>query len=169
MRYFVFVDCLLSCATMLPMSKAIATNKKAFRDYFLTDKWECGIALNGAEVKSIRAGKVNFKDTFAHIDKLQVYLYNLHIDNYQQASYMNEEPDRVRKLLLHKKEIRKIEAAVLHKSCALVPTKIYFNSRGLVKIEISLGKGKKMYDKRETIKKRDVDRDITRQIRNRNS
>jgi len=96
------------CYNLAIMGQTIATNKKAFRDFFFTDRWECGIELIGAEVKSIRAGKVNFKDTYAQVQKNEVFLYNLHIDQYKQASYMNEEADRARKLLLHRKEIRKI-------------------------------------------------------------
>lgn len=147
------------------MGQTVATNKKAYRDYFFADTWECGIELKGGEVKSVRAGKVNFKDTFARVDEEEVFLYNLHIDQYKQASYMNDEPDRVRKLLLHKKEIRKIYGAVTQKNVSLIPTKIYFNNRGLVKIEIALAKGKKLYDKRETIKKRDIDRDLRRAVK----
>ena len=90
------------------MSEKIATNKKAFRDYFLTDKWECGIALSGSEVKSIRGGNVNFKDSYARIDEGEVFLYNLHVNPYEQAGHPIDEPDRPRKLLLHKKEIKKI-------------------------------------------------------------
>jgi len=147
------------------MGKAIATNKKAYRDYFLSDTWECGIELKGGEVKSVRDGKVNFKDTFARIDKGEVFLYNLHIDPYKQASYMNEEADRARKMLLHKREIKKIADAVNIKKMVCVPTKVYFNNRGLVKVELALGKGKKMYDKREDIKKRDIKRDMGRVMR----
>jgi len=149
------------------MSGVIATNKKAFRDYFFTDKWECGIELKGGEVKSIRNGKVNFKDTFARVDNDEVFLYNLHIDPYKQASYLNDEPDRVRKLLLHKREIKKIRGIITLQNVTLIPTKIYFNSRGLVKIEVALAKGKKHYDKRETIKKRDTDRDLRRAVHSR--
>ncbi|VAX36645.1 tmRNA-binding protein SmpB [hydrothermal vent metagenome] len=149
------------------MGKAVATNKKAYRDFFLTDSCECGIELKGGEVKSVRAGKVNFKDTFARVDKGQVYLYNLHIDPYVQASYLNEEADRPRRILLHKKEIKKLTVAVDIKKLTLVPTKIYFNARGYVKVELALGKGKKLYDKREDIKKRDVNRDIGRAMRGR--
>ncbi len=149
------------------MSSAIATNKKAFRDFFLSDKWECGIALLGGEVKSIRAGHVNFKDTFARIDKGEIFLYNLHIEQYNAASHMNKEPDRVRKLLMHKKEIKRLEGKLNQQVGTLIPTKIYFNKRGLIKVEIALGRGKKLYDKREAIKKRDVDRQIGREMRNR--
>lgn len=148
------------------MSKTIATNKKAFRDYFLSDSWECGIELIGAEVKSIRAGHVNFKDAFALVDKDQIFLHNLHVEPYAQASHTNVEPDRIRKLLLHKREIKKIMATVAQKNMTLMPTKIYFNKRGFVKVEIALAKGKKMYDKREAIKKRTIDRGLQRAIRN---
>jgi len=147
------------------MGSAVATNKKAYRDYFLSDTWECGIELKGGEVKSIRARKVNFKDSFARVGKRGVYLHNVHIDPYLQASYMNDDPDRVRKLLLHKKEIKKLSDAVNIKKMMLVPTKIYFNKRGLVKVELALGKGKKLYDKREAIKKRTIDRAIKRTLR----
>ncbi|MCK5580206.1 MAG: SsrA-binding protein SmpB [Candidatus Omnitrophica bacterium] len=146
-------------------SKTVATNKKAYRNFHLSQTWECGIALAGGEVKSIRAGEVNFKDSFARIDDGEVFLYSLHINPYPQASYMNDDPDRVRKLLLHKKEIKKIKAVVAEKNLTLVPTKIYFNSRGLVKLEIALGKGKKLFDKREDIKKRDTDRALRRALR----
>lgn len=149
--------------------KVIATNKKAFRNFTLSQKWECGIVLNGGEVKSIRSGSVNFKDTFARVDEEEVYLYNLHIMPYSQASHLNEEPDRVRKLLLHKKEIKKISALIQAKSLVLIPTKIYFNNRGLVKIELALGKGKRVYDKREDIKKRDIDRTLKRALKNRST
>ncbi|MCA9399345.1 MAG: SsrA-binding protein SmpB [Candidatus Omnitrophica bacterium] len=147
------------------MSQVIATNKKAYRDYFLTDKWEAGIALHGAEVKSIRDGGVSFKDSFARIEKGEMYLYSFHINPYANAGHFTEEPDRCRKLLLHKKEIRKIEALVSQKNLTLIPTRLYFNTRGLVKVEIALGKGKKQYDKRDAIKKRKVDMDIKRAMR----
>ncbi len=144
------------------MAEIIATNKKAFRDYFLHDKWECGIVLTGGEVKSLRQGKVNFKDSFARIEDGNVNLYNMHISPYKQASYMNESADRVRRLLLHKNQIRKIASAVSQRNMSLVPTKIYFNNRGLVKVEIALGKGKRLYDKREVIQKRAVERALNR-------
>ena len=149
------------------MSQAIATNKKAFRDYVLSEFWECGIELQGGEVKSVRAGKVNFKDAFARVDNGEVFLYNLHIDPYKQAGYLNPAADRPRRLLVHKREIRKIAEAVNIKKMVLVPTKIYFNKRGYVKIELGVGKGKKLYDKREDIKKRDIQRQIGRLMRGR--
>ena len=147
------------------MSDTIATNRKAFRDYSFTDNWECGIVLEGAEVKSVRAGKVDFKDAYARIDKEELYLYNLHIDVYEQAGYIKPETDRPRKLLVHKKELRKIIGQIVQRNFILVPTKIYMNKRGFVKVAIALGKGKKLYDKRESIKKRTIDRNISRAIR----
>ena len=147
------------------MGQPIATNKKAYRDYFILNQWECWIELKGGEVKSIRAGNVNFTDSFAHLNGDEVFLYNLHIAPYEQASYLNEDPNRVRKLLLHKKEIKKILGLVTQKNLTLIPTKLYFNKRGFVKIELALVKGKKQYDKREAIKKRDIDRELSRAIR----
>ena len=147
------------------MGKPIATNKKAYRNFTISDKWECGIALAGSEVKSIRAGHVNFKDSFAKVDETQVFLYNLYIQPYKEASFMNEEPDRVRKLLLHKREIKKIRNAVIEKGFVLVPTSIYFNKRGIAKIELALGKSRKKFDKREDIKKRSIERALKRTIK----
>ncbi|MDP8212988.1 MAG: SsrA-binding protein SmpB [Candidatus Zapsychrus exili] len=147
------------------MASAIATNKKAYRDYFFSETWECGIALEGAEVKSIRAGGISFKDSFAKIEKEEIYLYSLHITGYQNSGYESIQEDRRRKLLLHKKEIKKIISRTLEKNLALIPTKVYFNKRGFVKVELALGCGKKFYDKREAIKKRTIDRDIRRTLR----
>ncbi|MBF0532652.1 MAG: SsrA-binding protein SmpB [Candidatus Omnitrophica bacterium] len=151
------------------MGDLIATNKKAYRDYFFTDRYECGIELIGAEVKSVRDLKVNFTDAFARVEEEEIFLYNLQIEPYAQASFLNSKSDRPRRLLLHKKEIRKLFEAATVKHLALVPTKIYFNAKGRVKIELAVGKGKKMYDKRETMKNRDIDRDIGRALRNRNA
>lgn len=146
-------------------SKVIATNRKAYRDYAISQKWECGIALKGGEVKSLRDGKVNFKDSFARVENGEAFLYSLHILPYKESSYMNEDPDRVRKLLLHKREIKKIEIAINEKNLVLIPTKIYFNKRGLVKIELGLGKGKKLYDKREDMKKKTIERALKQTLR----
>jgi len=143
----------------------ISTNRKAFRDFHFEDRWECGIELKGGEVKSMRLGNVNFKDSFARVDGEEVFLYNLHIPPYAQASFMNEDPDRPRKLLLHKKEIKKILGLTTQKGLTLIPTKIYFNKRGFLKVELALGKGKKIYDKRDDIKKRETQKQIDRFIR----
>lgn len=150
-----------------PMSKPVATNSKAYRDYFFLETMECGIVLQGGEVKSVREGHVHFKDSFARIEKNEVFLYKLTIDPYPQASYMNDEPDRIRKLLLNRKEIKKLMGKLTQKGLLLIPTKIYFNAKGFVKVELAVSKGKKQYDKRETIKKRELDRQISRTIRNR--
>lgn len=147
------------------MGETIATNKKAFGDYSFYDKYEAGIALSGGEVKSIRAGHVDFKGSFARVDDGEVFLYNLHINPYAQASYLNDQPARIRKLLLHKKEINKIFGQVTQRKMLLIPTKLYFNNKGFVKVELSLGKSKKLYDKREDIKKRDINRDLSRMMR----
>lgn len=145
--------------------KIIATNKKAYHNFHLLDKWECGIILSGGEVKSLRAGQASFTDTFAHLDKGEVYLYNLHINPYEQASYLNEEPARPRKLLMHKKEIEKLIGLTVRKGVTMIPTKIYFNSRGLVKVEMAFGQGKKLYDQRKDLKKREVNREIDRAVK----
>ncbi len=145
--------------------KTIATNKKAFRDYNLEATWECGIALKGGEVKSLRSGDVNFTDSFALVEGGEVFLYNLHIAPYAQASYLNLEPDRKRKLLLHQKEIEKIYGLTTQKKLYLIPTRIYFNKRGLAKVAIALGRPKKLYDRREDIKKRDVEKELKRTVK----
>jgi SsrA-binding protein len=147
------------------MPEPIATNKKAYHNYFLTDKWECGIELKGCEVKSIRAGEVNFMDSYVHIDEGEVWLNKLHIAPYPQASYMNPEPDRPRKLLLNKKEIKRLFGILTQRNQTCVPTKIYMTTRGLVKVEIALAAGKKQFDKRADIKDRDVKREMARAVR----
>ncbi len=149
------------------MGAPVATNKKAFRNFHLTDKWECGLVLSGCEVKSIRNGDINFKDTFARVENGEVFIYNLHINPYKQSGYVDPEPDRKRKLLLHKKEIRKIASFIDQKGLVLVPTKVYFNSRGIVKIELALGKGKRQFDKREDVKKRTIEKALKRVVRGR--
>jgi len=148
-------------------TRVVATNKKAFRDFSIVDRWECGIVLKGGEVKSIRAGGVNFKDSFARFDGEEVMLYNMHISPYAQASHQNVEPDRPRRLLMHKKEIHKMLGQAAQKHLILVPTKIYFNKRGFAKVELALGKSKRLYDKREDIKRRDLEREMKRAERSR--
>jgi SsrA-binding protein len=150
------------------MSTDAATNKQAFRDYIILDRIECGIELKGSEVKSIRDGGVNFKDSFARINENnEVILYNTHISSYAQASYLNVEPTRPRKLLLHRNQIKKLFSQISQRGLTLVPLKIYFNNRGYAKVEIALGKGKKFFDKREDIKRRETDLKIKRILRNR--
>ncbi len=149
------------------MSKSILTNRKAYRDYEVLETLECGIELRGSEVKSLRSGRVDLNDSFARIDKLEVFLYNAHISHYTQASYLNVETDRPRRLLLHKREIERIDGKLAQKRLTLIPLKIYFNDRGFVKIELGLCRGKKLYDKRESIKRRETDMQIRREIKNR--
>jgi len=149
------------------MSKSILTNRKAYRDYEVLETLECGIELRGSEVKSLRAGRIDLNDSFARIDKLEIFLHNAHISHYAQASYLNVETDRPRRLLLHKREIERLDGKLAQKRLTLIPLKIYFNDRGFVKIELGICKGKKLYDKRESIKRRETDMQIRREIKNR--
>ena len=146
-------------------AKALASNKKAFKDYFLLENYEAGIALTGTEVKSVRARKLNFKDSYAQIKNGEVFLLNLHISPYAQGNRYNVNPDRTRKLLLHRKQIDRLLGKTQEKGMTLVPTKIYLKN-GVVKLEIALGRGKKFYDKREEIKKTQAKRDLQRFLKN---
>jgi SsrA-binding protein len=150
------------------MAKAVATNHKAYRDYEVIETLECGIELKGSEVKSIRLGKINIDDSFAHPEGVELILYNAHISPYAQASYLNVEPTRPRKLLLHRKQIERVVGRLTQKGLTLIPLKVYFNDRGFVKVEVGLGKGKKLYDKRDDIKRRENDLAMRRLLRNRN-
>ncbi|MDD5594731.1 MAG: SsrA-binding protein SmpB [Candidatus Omnitrophica bacterium] len=149
------------------MSKVIATNRKAYRDFDVVESFECGIELKGSEVKSIRAGKINLEDSFARIEPEGLNLYNTHISPYAEASYQNVEPDRPRRLLLHKSQIAKLTGQVTQRGCTLVPLKVYFNDRGFAKIELALCKGKRLYDKRQDIKRRESDLEMRRMLKNR--
>jgi len=149
------------------MSKSILTNRKAYRDYEVLETLECGIELKGSEVKSLRAGKINLNDSFARIEKLEAFLYNAHISQYTEASYLNVDTDRTRKLLLHKNQIERIAGKLAQKGLTLIPLKVYFNDRGFVKLELGLCKGKKLYDKRENIKRRESDLEMRRAMKNR--
>jgi SsrA-binding protein len=141
--------------------KIIAVNRKARHDFFIEDEYEAGMVLSGTEVKSLRLGKVNLKDSYARVKDGEVYVYQLHIGPYPFAYYGNHEPLRTRKLLLHKQEIKRINAKVNEKGHTLVPLKIYFKA-GKVKISLALAKGKRQYDKREAIKRRDEQRELDR-------
>ena len=141
--------------------KIVAQNKKARFEYFIEDTFEAGIVLLGTEVKSLRLGKVNLKDSYGRINKGEVYIHNMHISPYSFANRFNHEPMRTRKLLLHKREIKKLIGKTQEKGLTIVPLKIYFKE-GKCKLEIALAKGKRLYDKRETLKKKDSDRDIQR-------
>jgi len=151
---------------MTVQRKLIAQNKKASFDYFIEETYEAGIVLTGTEIKSVRAGKVNLKDSFARIEKGEVFLYNMHISPYEQGNRFNHDPLRTRKLLLHKKEIGKLIGETQQAGYALIPTKIYLKN-GLAKIELALARGKKKYDKREDMKKREAQREIERAFRER--
>ncbi len=144
--------------------KIIADNKKARFDYEITDKFEAGLVLTGSEVKSIRDGAVNLKDSYVSFRNGEAFLQNAHISVYQASSYNNHEPERLRKLLLHREEIHKIMGRVQEKSLSCIPLKMYFK-RGRIKIEIGLGRGKKKHDKRLSIKKKESDRELARAIK----
>ncbi len=147
------------------MSISISTNRKAYRDYEVLESLESGIELKGPEVKSLRAGKINLDDSFARFEGQEIFLYNAHISQYTEASYLNVDPDRPRKLLLHKNQIQRIIGKLTQKGLTLIPLKIYFNDRGFVKIELALCRGKKLYDKRESIKRRETDREVRRVVK----
>lgn len=146
--------------------KVLATNRKARHEYFIEDTIEAGIALKGTEVKSVRNGKCNIKDSFAMVENGEVYLYNMHISPYEQGNIYNQDPLRKRKLLLHKREIRRLDGYLKQKGYTLIPIRIYLK-KGLVKVELSIAKGKKLYDKRETIAKKEAERKIERQLKER--
>ena len=143
--------------------KLIANNKKAYHDYFIEDKYEAGIELFGTEVKSIRMGKCSIKESFIRIDKGELYLYGMHVNPYEKGNIFNKDPLRTRKLLLHKSEIVKLAAKQAEKGYTLVPLQVYFKG-SLVKVEIGLAKGKKLYDKREDIAKKDQRREMEREM-----
>lgn len=147
------------------MNKAIATNRKAHRDYTVLETIECGIELKGSEVKSIRAGKINLDDSFARVENNEIILYNTHISPYEQASYLNVEPTRPRRLLLHRNQIRKLIGQVARRGFTLVPLKVYFSQRGFAKMELALCRGKKLYDRREALKRREAELEIRRALK----
>ncbi|MDY5212676.1 SsrA-binding protein SmpB [Intestinibacter sp.] len=146
-------------------TKNLATNKKARHEYFIEETYECGIELKGTEVKSLRMGRVNLKDGFASVDNSEVFLKQVHISPYEQGnSFYKLDPMRPRKLLLHKSEIRKLIGKTKEQGYTLIPLRVY-EKNGLVKVEIALAKGKNLYDKRETLKKRDDLRNMQRAMR----
>ncbi len=144
----------------------VINNKKAYHNFNIFEKYDAGIVLTGTEIKSIRAGKVNLKDSFAKIEKGEVWLYSVHISPYEKGNRYNHEPERTRKLLLTKKEIIKMTNKIKQEGYTIVPLKIYF-SKGWAKVQIGLAKGKKLHDKRESTAKRDVKRQIERTIKGR--
>lgn len=147
--------------------KLIANNKKAWHDYFIEDKYEAGIELHGTEVKSIRMGHCSIKEAFIRVEKGEVFVYGMHVSPYEKGNIFNKDPLRVRKLLLHKKEIDKIFGKMKEKGNTVVPLQVYF-SGSLVKVEIGLAKGKKLYDKRDDIAKKDQRREAQRDFKVRN-
>jgi SsrA-binding protein len=147
--------------------KLIADNRKARFNYAIEDKLEAGLVLTGSEVKSLRAGKANIADAYASDEGGALYLINAHIAEYAQSGRANHEPTRPRKLLLHKRELERLMGAIQRQGMTVVPLKLYFNARGIAKVELGLAKGKKLHDKRETEKKRDWDRQKGRLMRER--
>jgi len=145
-------------------SRVITVNRKAYHNYRIEESFEAGIALKGSEIKSIRAGKVSLSDAYARPENGELWLYNSHIASYDAASYNTHEPVRPRKLLLHRKEIDILASKVVQKGLTLVPLKLYIK-RGLAKLELGVARGKKVYDKRETIARRDADREVERAMK----
>ena len=146
--------------------KLICNNKKAYHDYFIEEKFEAGMVLRGTEVKSLRNGKANLNDSFALIKNGEAFLHNLHISPYDYGNRENHDPDRMRKLLLHKNEIVKLYAKIREQGYSFIPLRIYFKD-GLVKVELGMAKGKKLYDKREDMKEKDHKRDMAQALKQR--
>ena len=147
--------------------KLICNNKKAYHDYFIEEKFEAGMVLRGTEVKSLRGGKANLNDSFALIRNGEAFLHNLHISPYDFGNRENHDPDRMRKLLLHKKEIGKLFGKIREQGYSFIPLRIYFKN-GMVKVELGLAKGKKLYDKREDLKEKNHKRDMAQALKQRN-
>ena len=141
--------------------KTVATNRKAYHDYYIQDSQEAGIALTGSEIKSIRAGRVNLGDAYIRPEGGELWLLNAHIARYEASSYLSHEPTRHRKLLLHRKQIDNLTGKVMEKGLTLVPLRLYIKG-SIAKVEIAVAKGKKLYDKRDSITRRDAERDISR-------
>ena len=148
-------------------TKLVANNKKAYHDYFIEDKYEAGISLHGTEVKSLRMGKCSIKESFIRIENGEVFIYGMHISPYEKGNIFNKDPLRVRKLLLHKNEINKMMGKIAEKGYTLVPLQVYFKG-SLAKIEIGLAKGKKLYDKRQDIAKKDQRREAEKEFKVKN-
>ena len=144
--------------------RTVAQNRKAYHDYFVEEKYECGIALFGTEVKSIRQGKVNLKESWAQVRKGEVWVEGMHISPYEQGNIYNRDPLRAKKLLLHKSEIRKLDGLVMRQGFTLIPLEMYLKD-GKVKVQLGLCKGKQLHDKRDSMAKKDSDREIQRALR----
>lgn len=147
--------------------KLIANNKKAYHDYFIDETYEAGVALHGTEVKSMRMGKCSIKESFVRIENGEVFVYGMHVSPYEKGNIFNKDPLRVKKLLMHRQEINKLAGKIKEKGYTLVPLQVYFRD-GKVKVEIGLARGKKLYDKRETIAKKDARRETEREFKVRN-
>lgn len=145
--------------------RIIAQNKKAHHDYEILERYEAGIVLQGSEIKSIREGRVNLKDSYAKVKDGELWLYDMHISPYDKASFFNHDPLRPRKLLLHKSEIIRLIGKVNERGLTLIPLKIYINDRGKAKIELALAKGKKLHDKRKAIAEKDLRRELERAMK----
>ena len=143
--------------------KLVANNKKAYHDYFIEEKYEAGLALHGTEVKSLRMGKCSIKEAFVRIEQGEVFVYGMHVSPYEKGNIFNKDPLRVKKLLLHRQEIRRMEGRIAEKGYTLVPLQVYFRD-GLAKVEIGLAKGKKLYDKRQDIAKKDQRREDRKSV-----
>ena len=148
-------------------SRLIANNKKAYHDYFIEEKYEAGIALHGTEVKSLRMGKCSIKESFIRIERNEVYIYGMHISPYEKGNIFNKDPLRVKKLLLHRDEIRKLQGKISEKGYTLGPLQVYFK-KSMIKVEIGLAKGNKLYDKRQDIAKKDQRREAERDFKVKN-
>ena len=146
--------------------KIVATNRKAKFEYFLLDVFEAGVSLKGSEIKSIRAGQISIKEAYIRVDEHEAWLMEAHVAPYAEANRFNHEPRRPRQLLLHKKEIRKLRDSVRKKGLTVIPTKVYLKG-GRAKVEIALARGKKLHDKRQALKTKESERDMNRQMRNR--
>ena len=145
-------------------NRMVANNKKAYHDYFIEDKYEAGVALAGTEVKSLRMGKCSIKESFVKIERGEVFIYGMHISPYEKGNIFNKDPLRVKKLLLHREEIRKMERKIAEKGLTLVPLQVYFKG-SLVEVEIAVARGKKLYDKRQDIAKKDQKREAQRELK----
>ena len=148
-----------------PNTKVVASNRKAFHNYSIEEKIEAGLILKGTEVKSLREGRVNLREAYATVAQGKAVLHNCHIGEYSHGNIMNHEPLRTRGLLLHKKQIQKLTGQVQQKGLTIVPLRIYFNLRGTAKIELGLARGKKHYDRRESVKKREAGREMERAMK----
>jgi len=147
--------------------KLVANNKKAYFDYFIEDKYEAGVALHGTEVKSIRMGKCSIKESYIKIENGEVFIYGMHVSPYEKGNIFNKDPMRIKKLLMHKYEINKLNGKLQQKGLTLVPLQVYLKG-GLVKVEVGLARGKKLYDKRDSIAKKDMKREAEKEFKIRN-